>query len=248
MGLVGESGSGKSTIARNIAGLLSSKDGEIRVGKTGMVFQDSYSALNPKKRIKWLLREALRLRGVRDREEQQRRITEIAHEVEMPEELLERYPSELSGGQRQRVVIAMALLGEPDLLIADEPVSALDVAIQESIMALLKKISTERGMAILFMSHDLRTVYFMCHNVIVLKDGRIVDREFHTGAEKCLEIALRERPDLIVLQPRSPSCGVKQRYDGTFTGTLTEGAGVTAQLLIENGFTCVDADDLEKVL
>ncbi len=175
LGLVGESGSGKSTIARNIAGLLSSKDGEIRVGKTGMVFQDSYSALNPKKRIKWLLREALRLRGVRDREEQQRRITEIAHEVEMPEELLERYPSELSGGQRQRVVIAMALLGEPDLLIADEPVSALDVAIQESIMALLKKISTERGMAILFISHDLRTVYFMCHNVIVLKDGRIVE-------------------------------------------------------------------------
>ena len=175
LGLVGESGSGKSTIARNIAGLLSSKDGEIRVGKTGMVFQDSYSALNPKKRIKWLLREALRLRGVRDKEEQQRRITEIAHEVEMPEELLERYPSELSGGQRQRVVIAMALLGEPDLLIADEPVSALDVAIQESIMALLKKISTERGMAILFISHDLRTVYFMCHNVIVLKDGRIVE-------------------------------------------------------------------------
>ncbi|MBR3636639.1 MAG: ABC transporter ATP-binding protein, partial [Lachnospiraceae bacterium] len=71
--------------------------------------------------------------------------------------------------------IAMALLGEPDLLIADEPVSALDVAIQESIMALLKKISTERGMAILFISHDLRTVYFMCHNVIVLKDGRIVE-------------------------------------------------------------------------
>ena len=175
LGLVGESGSGKSTIARNIAGLLSSKDGEIRVGKTGMVFQDSYSALNPKKRIKWLLREALRLRGVRDKEEQVKRITEIAHEVEMPEELLERYPSELSGGQRQRVVIAMALLGEPDLLIADEPVSALDVAIQESIMALLKKISTERGMAILFISHDLRTVYFMCHNVIVLKDGRIVE-------------------------------------------------------------------------
>lgn len=175
LGLVGESGSGKSTIARNIAGLLSSKDGEIHAGRVGMVFQDSYSALNPKKRIKWLLREALRLRGVRDKEEQQRRITEIVHEVEMPEELLDRYPSELSGGQRQRVVIAMALLGEPDLLIADEPVSALDVAIQESIMALLKKISTERGMAILFISHDLRTVYFMCHNVIVLKDGRIVE-------------------------------------------------------------------------
>ena len=84
--------------------------------------------------------------------------------------------------------------------------------------------------------------------VVTAKDGRIVDKEFRAGAEKCLEIAGRERPDLIVLQPRSPSCGVKQRYDGTFTGTLTEGAGVTAQLLMENGFSCVDADDLEKVL
>ena len=80
--------------------------------------------------------------------------------------------------------------------------------------------------------------------VVMAKDGRIVDAEFRTGAAKCLELVRREQPDLIVLQSRSPSCGVKQRYDGTFSGTLVDGAGVTAQLLMENGFRCVDVEDL----
>ena len=82
---------------------------------------------------------------------------------------------------------------------------------------------------------------------VTAKDGRIVDAEFRAGAAKCLEIAMREQPDLIVLQSRSPSCGVKQRYDGTFSGTLVDGAGVTAQLLLENGFRCVDVEDLVEV-
>ena len=80
--------------------------------------------------------------------------------------------------------------------------------------------------------------------VVTAKDGRIVDKEFRAGAAKCLEIALREKPDLIVLQSRSPSCGVKQRYDGTFTGTLVDAAGVTSQLLMKLGFRCVDVEDL----
>lgn len=79
---------------------------------------------------------------------------------------------------------------------------------------------------------------------VTTSDGRIVDDEFRTGAAKCLKIAIHEQPDLLVLQSRSPSCGVKQRYDGTFTGTLVDGAGVTAQLLMENGFRCVDVEDL----
>ena len=82
--------------------------------------------------------------------------------------------------------------------------------------------------------------------VVTARDGRIVDREFRSGAEKCLEIALREEPDLVVLQSRSPSCGVKQRYDGTFTGTLVEGAGVTARLLMDSGFRVVDVEDLTR--
>jgi uncharacterized protein YbbK (DUF523 family) len=83
--------------------------------------------------------------------------------------------------------------------------------------------------------------------VVTAKDGRIVDAQFRAGAAKCLEIAKIEQPDLIVLQSRSPSCGVKQRYDGTFTGTLVNGAGVSPQLLMENGFRCVDVEDLVEV-
>ena len=85
------------------------------------------------------------------------------------------------------------------------------------------------------------------NGVVMARDGRIVDKEFCAGAAKCLEIAVREQPDLIVLQSRSPSCGVKQRYDGTFTGTLVDGAGVTAQLLMENGFRCVDVEELVEI-
>ena len=85
------------------------------------------------------------------------------------------------------------------------------------------------------------------NGVVTAKDGRVVDAEFRAGAAKCLEIAMREQPDLIVLQSRSPSCGVKQRYDGTFTGTLVDGAGVTAQILMENGFRVIDVEDLAEV-
>lgn len=81
--------------------------------------------------------------------------------------------------------------------------------------------------------------------IVTARDGRIVDREYRAGAQRCLEIALRERPDLIILQSRSPSCGVKQRYDGSFSGALTYGAGVTAELLMENGFRCIDVEDLQ---
>ncbi len=89
-----------------------------------------------------------------------------------------------------------------------------------------------------------RTPCEICNGVVTTKDGRVVDQEFRAGAAKCLETALREQPDLIVLQSRSPSCGVKQRYDGTFSGKLTEGSGVTAELLMKNGFRCIDVEDL----
>ena len=175
MGLVGESGSGKSTLAKCIVGLLPVKEGEVKCGLARMVFQDSYSALNPKRRIGWLLKESLKLSGVRNKDEIRDRLREILGEVELSEELMERFPSELSGGQRQRVMIAMALLQKPTFLIADEPVSALDVAIGESITRLLLDLSRKHGMAILFISHDLRTVYSLCDTVCVMKEGRIVE-------------------------------------------------------------------------
>ena len=88
----------------------------------------------------------------------------------------------------------------------------------------------------------------ICNGIVTARDGRIVDTEFRKGAAKCLEIAVREQPDLIILQSRSPSCGVKQRYDGTFSGKLTDGAGVTARLLMEKGFRCIDVEDLSEVI
>ena len=86
----------------------------------------------------------------------------------------------------------------------------------------------------------------ICNGVVTAKDGRIVDQEFRLGAERCLDIARREQPDLIVLQSRSPSCGVRQRYDGTFSGKLINGSGVTAQLLMKNGFNVTDVEDIDK--
>ena len=86
----------------------------------------------------------------------------------------------------------------------------------------------------------------ICDGIVTAKDGRIVDREFRKGAARCLEIAIREQPDLVVLQSRSPSCGVKQRYDGSFSGKLVDGPGVTARLLMENGFQVIDVEDMDE--
>lgn len=174
LGIVGESGSGKSTLAKCIAGILKPESGLIETAQVQMIFQDSYSALNPAKTVGWLLEEALRLSGT-DAKERTERIEAIREETELEKELLTRLPAELSGGQRQRVMIAMALLCEPKVLIADEPVSALDVTIQKQILGLLKRLCKERELAMIFISHDLRTVYQICDACMVLKDGKVVE-------------------------------------------------------------------------
>lgn len=174
LGIVGESGSGKSTLAKCIAGILKPESGLIETAQVQMIFQDSYSALNPAKSVGWLLEEALRLSGT-DAKERTERIEAILEETELEKELLTRLPAELSGGQRQRVMIAMALLCEPKVLIADEPVSALDVTIQKQILGLLKRLCKERELAMIFISHDLRTVYQICDACMVLKDGKVVE-------------------------------------------------------------------------
>ncbi len=182
LGLVGESGSGKSTLAKVMTGLLKKDSGIVECGKTAMIFQDSYSALNPAKTVEWLLHEVQRLQGVKDKETRQKEILKMLDAVELEEQYLNHYPSELSGGQRQRVMIAMALLSKPEVLIADEPVSALDVTVQKQIVSLLKRLSHKRNLAVLFISHDLRTVYELCERVIVMKNGKIVEE----GAKNAL--------------------------------------------------------------
>ncbi len=180
LAIAGESGSGKSTLARAIVGINKDYTGEIwqKYERPQMVFQDPYSSLNPSKKIGWLLEEPLRVDKTRkwSKEEIDARIKEIMEEIELPLNMLDRYPSQLSGGQRQRVCIGIALMRNPRLLIADEPVSALDVTIQAQILDLLENLHKKHGISIIFISHDLRVVYRISDHVLIMKDGRVVEQ------------------------------------------------------------------------
>ena len=177
VGLVGESGTGKTTLVKNILGLVKTHTGEIihYTKRPQMIFQDPYSSLNPAYTVGWSLEEPLRIYGKYDAAERRRRVAEIAEKVGLPAECLTRRPNELSGGQRQRVSIGIALIQKPRLIIADEPVSALDVTIQRQILELMRTVRDELGISFLFISHDLNVVYQLCDRVMVMKDGRIVE-------------------------------------------------------------------------
>ncbi len=196
--VVGESGSGKSVSAQavlrllprtaTITGSLRWKDEGIlnfstarlnafRGGDVGMIFQEPMSALNPTWTCGDQVMEALELHGVADPAQRRRQALDLFHEVAIsePERRLDQYPHELSGGMRQRVCIAMALACSPALLIADEPTTALDVTIQAQIMDLLKRLQRERGMAMLFITHDLELVREFADNVVIMRHGLVVE-------------------------------------------------------------------------
>ena len=199
LGLVGESGSGKSVTALAIVRLLA-PGAKIRAGaihfqgqdlvpadeaalrnirgaKISMVFQEPMTSLNPLHRIEQQVGEILEWHGMASREKRRARVLELLREVGLQnaEQRMDAYPHELSGGQRQRVMIAMALANRPDLLIADEPTTALDVTIQAQILTLLRHLQTKHGMAILFITHDLGIVRRMADDVAVMRQGRIVE-------------------------------------------------------------------------
>ena len=178
LGLVGESGTGKTTLARTILGIVKPDQGSVThyTKRPQMIFQDPYSSLNPAYSVAWSLEEPLRIYGKYGAAERKRRVREMLERVELPEECLAARPHELSGGQRQRVSIAMALIQRPKFLIADEPVSALDVTIQAQILKLLKNLRDELDLSFLFISHDLNVVYQLCDSVLVMKQGRIVEQ------------------------------------------------------------------------
>ena len=174
---MGESGTGKSTLARTILGMVKPDKGQVihYTERPQMIFQDPYSSLNPAYTIEWIMEEPLRIAGVAAAE-RKRRVREMLSQVELPEEVLTAKPSELSGGQRQRVSIATALIREPKFIIADEPVSALDVTIQAQILRLLRELRDRLDLSYLFISHDLNVVYQLCDRVLVMKEGRIVEQ------------------------------------------------------------------------
>ncbi len=187
VGIVGESGCGKSTLARAVLGLEPIAEGDILFDgrslraftradwadyrrRVQMVFQDSLGTLNPRQRVGSALAEALRFHG-----KPVSRVGELLALVELPEALAERYPHELSGGQRQRISIARALAVEPRLVVADEPVSALDVSIQASVIHLLDRLRRELGVAFLFIAHDLAVVRALCPVAHVMNRGVVVE-------------------------------------------------------------------------
>lgn len=176
LGLVGESGCGKSTLSKVILGFLKPSQGEIHheTQNPQMIFQDPASSLNPSKKISWILEEPLRMHKI-PKEGRRKQVLEMAERVGLSQEQLNRYPRELSGGQRQRVSIAAALIQGSKFIIADEPVSALDVTIQRQIMELMVKLQEEMQLSILFISHDLNVVYQMCDRVLIMKDGKILE-------------------------------------------------------------------------
>lgn len=177
LGLVGESGCGKSTLARTILGIEKDKTGTIihKTFRPQMVFQNPYGSLNPYKKIGWIIEEPLYVQKKYGKEERKRRVLELLDRVGLPESYLKRYPDELSGGQRQRVAIAAALIQQPELIILDEPVSALDVTVQAQILRLLLDVKQQYNLSYLFISHDLNVIYQICDRVMVMKKGEIVE-------------------------------------------------------------------------
>jgi peptide/nickel transport system ATP-binding protein len=199
--LVGESGSGKSVTARSILGLdadatltgsilLSATElvglpakrlRSVRGSQAGLVFQDPLAALNPVMTVGWQIMQPLVIRGVRRRDARRRGIDLLGRlGVRDADRRFDDYPHEFSGGMRQRVVIAIAVIAEPELLIADEPTTALDVRVQAQVLQLLTDIADERGMAVLLITHDLGIVAGFAESVVVLRHGRVVE---HGGTD-----------------------------------------------------------------
>lgn len=195
LGLVGESGCGKSTLARLLTGLEKPDHGNInfkgrkldkwtsteRSTMLQMIFQDPYSSLNPRQRIGKIISESMRIHKSGNKDEIQKRVEELLVQVGLRPEHHKRYPHEFSGGQRQRVAIARAIAMNPDLIICDEPVSALDVSVQAQVLNLLKSIQKEFGLSYVFISHDLSVVSHISDRVAVMYLGQLMEI---TTAEK----------------------------------------------------------------
>jgi oligopeptide/dipeptide ABC transporter ATP-binding protein len=189
LALVGESGSGKSTLGNVVAGLQAPSEGSIRFRGLPLtratwkearraiqiVFQDPFGALDPRMPVSDIIAEPLRIQGIGTRAERRARAMALVEQVGLPRDALNRYPHEFSGGQRQRIAIARALAPAPKLIVADEPLSALDVSIQSQVLNLMKELQETNGLAYLFISHDLAVVHHLVDRVAVLYLGRVVE-------------------------------------------------------------------------
>ncbi|WP_136042525.1 MULTISPECIES: ABC transporter ATP-binding protein [unclassified Microbacterium] len=193
LGLVGESGAGKSTILRLMLGLAAPRHGQVLFDGASLtlrdraqmrrfrasvqpVFQDPYSSLDPRQRIDRIIGEPLRSLGLASGADAQRRIAEALDSVGLPADTARRYPHEFSGGQRQRIAIARAVVSRPRVLLADEPVSALDVTTRVQVLELLDRLRRENGLSLVMVSHDLTAIAAACDRTVVLQNGRVVEQ------------------------------------------------------------------------
>ena len=192
VGLVGESGSGKTTVGRTLLRLEEATSGQVRFDGTDIlslpkqdmrryrkrmqiIFQDPYASLNPREKVRTLIGHALALHGVGTSSDREDRIVKLLEQVGLSADYLDRFPHEVSGGQRQRIGIARALAVDPEFVVADEPVSALDVSIQAQVINLLDDLKDSFNLTMLFIAHDLAVVEHICDRVIVMYLGRIME-------------------------------------------------------------------------
>jgi len=231
LGIVGESGSGKSTLARCLMLLDKPDSGVIKFFDQDLlklkeenlkslrkdiqiIFQDPYSSLNPRKKILNTLSEPLLFHQIANRQNVNEKAAEILHNVGLDEDSLNKYPHEMSGGQRQRVAIGRALASEPSLLIADEPVSSLDVSIQAQIINLFVDIKNEFKISMIFISHDLNIVRFISDDILVLYKGSIV--EMGTRDEIFLH-PIHPYTQMLIKASQGEFCAVQEKTDGAIT-------------------------------
>jgi len=192
LGLVGESGSGKTTTGRAILRLIEPSSGTIRFDgadithldrtdlrayrrRMQIIFQDPYASLNPRRKVKDAIGEALVIHSIGTKADRRDRIAALLQRVGLPADAMDRFPHEFSGGQRQRIGIARALAVEPDFIVADEPVSALDVSVQAQVVNLLQDLQAELGLTVLFIAHDLAVVQYISDRIAVLYLGRVME-------------------------------------------------------------------------
>ena len=235
VGLVGESGCGKSTLGRTILKLHSVSGGQIFYNgteitnysvdqmmpyrkKMQLIFQDPFASLNPRKTVFQSVKSPLDIAGELDREQKKQKVIQMLDVVGMGEKYLNKYPHEMSGGQRQRIVIARALINNPELVVCDEPVSALDVSVRSQVLNLIKDLQEQMNLAYLFISHDLSVVQYICDKVAVMYLGKIVEiadkqelfaRPLHPYTKALLSAIpvpdIHRKKDEIILEGEVPS-------------------------------------------
>lgn len=223
VGIVGESGCGKSTLAKLLSNLIEPTEGTIRFRgedilslnkkrlkdirrEIQLVFQDPFSSLNPRKKVIDLIGRPLELHFGLKGDEKRERVLSLMDQVHLRREYIDRFPHEFSGGQRQRIVIARALATNPSVLIADESVSALDVSVQAQILRVLQKISKERGLTVMFISHDLNVVRYIADEVAVMYAGQIIEHApveeiFSNPKHPYTRALLESNPDPDMVRP-----------------------------------------------